>query len=116
MKTLNLEQTSERVIYWCENNKVVIESPETMQNARKLLDASPKARLAGFSGITGRQQLVDEGKCVGLPLAKYEAWAVVRSLATANQSTQTSETDKGPNSWVAKRLLELLDPMANGAS
>jgi hypothetical protein len=45
---------------------------------------------------------------VMLPLTGTEAQALLRALATANASEGTNSPDRQANTWVARRLLEII--------
>lgn len=47
---------------------------------------------------------------IHLPLSKADANALLRLIATANDSERTDPTDRNHGSWIAQRLLPLVRP------
>jgi hypothetical protein len=49
---------------------------------------------------------------INLPLSPADAHALLRLIATANDASRTTPKDRDCGSWIADRLLKLVDPEA----
>jgi hypothetical protein len=49
---------------------------------------------------------------INLPLSPADAHALLRLIATANDASRTTPKDRDCGSWIAERLLKLVDPDA----
>jgi hypothetical protein len=47
-----------------------------------------------------------------LPLSRADANALLRLIATANDAERTDKLDRQAGTWIAERLLKLVDPDA----